>query len=204
MENLPWIVAQVVVLFFSITIHECAHAYVAYLKGDPTAKAMGRISLNPLHHLDPFGTVIFPALLIFMHSPIVFGWAKPVLVNPLNLKNPIKDNALIALAGPGSNIVAAMVGFILLKFSLLFLPLEGLVTFLWIFLMINLILAVFNLIPIPPLDGSSLLYALLSPKGRDAFHRFQPFGIILLIGVLMTGIFDRIIHALMLFIRLWL
>lgn len=137
-----------IILLYSIILHEISHGYVAFKLGDPTAKYEGRLTLNPIAHIDPIGTLLLPAL-SFLTSGFIFGWAKPVLYNPYNLKNPKKDSIYIALAGPFTNILLALL-FTFLYQSTLFYP------FLFA-LRINLILAFFNLLPIPPLDGSKLL-----------------------------------------------
>ena len=160
-------------LVFAVCVHESAHAWAAYKLGDPTAYSLGRVTLNPLPHIDPMGTVIFPILLIVMQAPFLFGWAKPVPVNPLNLRNPRRDNLWISAAGPASNIsvaALALIGIVLLKAlnpnvrNVLrafiyggeglpkgFYPLEGLAFILYFFAYINCLLAVFNMIPVPPL-----------------------------------------------------
>jgi len=161
-------------------VHEVSHGYVAYWLGDPTAKYEGRLSMNPLRHLDPFGSVILPLLLAFTQSGFIIGWAKPVPVNPYNLRNQRWGEALVAVAGPLSNIVIAVVFGLIIRItmsagfivsgpvSLAFLEITSLIIFL------NILLAVFNLVPIPPLDGSKILFAVLPAKARvyrDFFER---------------------------------
>lgn len=177
------------VILFSLTVHEYAHAFAAWKLGDDTAKKMGRLSLNPLVHLDLLGTV----LLFIVH----FGWAKPVPVNPGNFRNPKKDMLMVAIAGPVSNLLTALAAAVLLKAVLgnfdsyaalfsqetVFLSVRIL---LW-FIYIGIILAVFNMLPIPPLDGSRVLYGLL-PAGADRrYMSVEKYGILLVAAVLIFG-----------------
>jgi len=191
------ILVQAFVIFFAITVHEAAHAWMANRLGDPTAAAQGRASLNPLVHIDLFGTIIFPLLLILLKQP-VFGWAKPVPYNPYNLRHPRRGGLWISFAGPVANIAtatAAVVLFQLLKLtganipqtSLFSKPLGGLVVVLIYTAMINMSLAVFNLIPIPPLDGSGILAGLLSERGAAKFERLRPYGFLILIALMYTN-----------------
>jgi Zn-dependent protease len=147
-----------ITLITSLTVHEAAHAFTAYKLGDPTAKNQGRLTLNPLKHLDPWGTLFFIL--------VQFGWGKPVPVNPVNFKNPKRDQALTALAGPTSNIIMAFIAALFLVYA----PQTS--AFFGMFMQINIILAVFNLIPIPPLDGSQILGILLND---NQYIRYQQF-----------------------------
>ena len=196
------ILVQAFVILFAITVHEAAHAWTASKLGDPTAAAMGRVSLNPLAHIDPFGTIIFPLLLILLKQP-VFGWAKPVPYNPFNLRHPRKGGLWISLAGPIANILtatAAVVLFQLLKLfgaripvsSVFSKPLEGIVLILFVTAMINASLAVFNLIPIPPLDGSGILAGLLPESAAAKFERIRPYGFLILIALMYSRILTLI------------
>jgi Zn-dependent protease len=191
------ILIQAFVIFFAITVHEAAHAWTANRLGDPTAAALGRASLNPLVHIDLFGTIVFPLVLILLKQP-VFGWAKPVPYNPLNLRHPRKGGLWISFAGPIANILtaaAAVVLFQILKLagahipltSLFSRPLGGLVAILIYTAMINLSLAVFNLIPIPPLDGSGILSGLLSERGAAKLDLIRPYGFLILIALMYTN-----------------
>ena len=183
------------ILLFSLSIHESAHAYAAHRLGDDTARMLGRISLNPIRHADPFGTVLIPAILIISGSGILFGWAKPVPVNPLNLKNPVRDFGIVAFAGPLSNIIAAMGAFILLKFAILAHLGQGAINFLYFLMAINVILALFNLIPVHPLDGGSVLMALLPPRYRHITEPLRQYGfIILIVLIFATDIFGTVIR----------
>lgn len=157
-----------IILIFSIVIHEVAHGSVAYLLGDPTAKNAGRLTLNPINHLDPVGSILLPILLILFRSPVLFGWAKPVPINPYNFKDPRWDDARVGLAGPASNFLVALIFGLAIRF--LVLPAMLLEIF-SVIVFLNLILAVFNLVPIPPLDGSHVLFSLFP----DSFHEFKIF-----------------------------
>lgn len=167
---LIWILAFAI----TITIHEAAHAWTADRLGDPTARLMGRLSLNPIVHADLYGSVLVPLLLIFIGSPFIFGWAKPVPIDPYNLQNPRKDSALIALAGPLVNILLATLLAILFRVGI-----QN--EFILILLRLNVILAVFNLVPIHPLDGGKVLVGILPDhKGRQVDLFLGRYGMILL------------------------
>ncbi len=185
------------VLLFSVVMHECAHGYVASLCGDDTARYAGRITLNPIPHIDPFGSILFPLLLIITDSPFFIAWAKPVPVNPMNFRNPRRDDILVSLAGPATNFLLAffftflaIVGQVGLG-SLPFLAslVKALRTLCGYGIWINLLLAIFNLIPIPPLDGSHILRELLPQRAAFEFDRVSRYGFILLIIFVMTPVF---------------
>ena len=192
---------KVAVLLFSIIIHEMAHGYVALKNGDPTARMMGRITLNPLPHLDLVGSIILPLLLIATSSPVLFGWAKPVPVNPYNFRNPRLGEITVSAAGPLSNLILAVLFAYLLRFAggnpgLLLLAKFGVV--------INIFLALFNLVPIPPLDGSHLLASILPPGAARVFHQLEPFGFILILFLLYTGLLQVLIMPIFKVIYLFL
>lgn len=158
------LVFSLLVLLFSVIVHEVAHGVVALRLGDPTAKLAGRLTLNPLRHLDPFGSVLLPLMLFLLKSPFLIGWAKPVPYNPSRLPNPKRAAGLIAFAGPATNLAIAVVFGVLLRIlgSLpVSVPVLNLIRFFGIAVGMNVILAVFNLVPIPPLDGSKILFSLL-------------------------------------------
>ncbi len=177
---------ELIVFIFSVMVHEVTHGFVAERLGDLTARLAGRLTLNPLKHIDPIGSVVLPLLLVVTNSPFIFGWAKPVPYDPRNLKNPRLGGGLIAAAGPLSNFLLAAVFGLLLRF----LPVSGeMVPFLALIVYVNILLAVFNLIPIPPLDGSKVLWAIL--PSAPALDRFpivlEQYGFILLILLLLSG-----------------
>ena len=188
------------ILFFCIIIHECAHGYVALHFGDTTAQDMGRLTLNPLPHIDLFGTIILPLMLLMMKSGFLFGWAKPVPVNPYNFDDPKRDMMWVALAGPVSNLLLAVVFSILYHLLMRFTGLYHLMRFTGVFgivslvfgygVVINLVLAVFNLIPVPPLDGSRVLSGLLPEDLAYKYERITPFGFIIIFVLLMGGLFS--------------
>lgn len=179
------IIFQIVVLIFSIVIHEISHGYVAEALGDPTAREAGRLTLNPIKHLDLFGSFIVPVALIAFGSPFVIGWAKPVPYNPNRLSKDMKYGPLkVALAGPLSNLIVAAVFGIFLRFAYGFLP-EIMILAFGFIVFLNILLAVFNLIPIPPLDGSKILTILLPPKYSMMVQRVGFIGIFLVLIFLM-------------------
>lgn len=167
----------------AIAIHEFAHAYSADRLGDPTPRVMGRMTLNPAAHVDPIGTILVPLFLILSGSPIIFGWAKPVQFDPFNLENPRRDAAIISFAGPLANIILAVIISVLVRVSLAigFLP-ETLTAIAVPLVVINVILAVFNLIPVHPLDGGKILVGLLPPDIAHDWDRIlRQYGLIILL-----------------------
>lgn len=187
------------VLLFSLTVHESAHAWAADRLGDPTARRLGRVSFNPAVHIDPIGTVLFPLLSAITHLPII-GWARPVPVNLRNLQNPRRDYLVVAAAGPASNLalaVAASVALRLVPVSPATLgemnvtaPLASLMARA---LEINLLLAVFNLIPVPPLDGGNILAGLLPAGLARQFDGLRPYGFLLLYALMFSGAFGYLV-----------
>lgn len=187
-------------VLIAITFHEVSHGLVAYKLGDPTAKMLGRLTLNPLAHIDPFGTIIMPLmLLIFTNGQFVFGYAKPVPINPMNFRNPRRDMAISAAAGPLTNILLAVVSLLLIRFAAvpasMFLPGEvsekvimPAALMLKSSIIINVVLAVFNMIPVPPLDGGRVLVGLLPQKQAMSLSRIEPFGFIIVMILIATGI----------------
>lgn len=209
------IILQVIALFTAIVFHEYAHGWVAYRLGDPTARYSGRLTLNPLAHVDIFGTIIFPLFLFLIRSPFIFGWAKPVPINPLYFRKPYRGMMLVGLAGPVMNCALAAVGAALWYLLTSITPpvypsgggviatnlLEALTLFLAFCIIINIILALFNLIPLPPLDGSRVLTYFLSQRGRMIMHRMEPFGIVGIFIVLFllrqSGLLERVLWPLL-------
>ena len=179
-------------VIFAITLHEVAHGWVANKLGDPSAKMLGRLTLNPIKHIDPIGTIVVPIALLVLGG-FIFGWAKAVPVNPNNFKSPARDMAWVAIAGPVSNLAMAIAWAVILKVGVVlqsstpevgqFLIYSGLAG-----VSINLILCVLNLLPIPPLDGSRVLSAFLPKKTAWQFNRVAPYGFFILIGLMLTGI----------------
>ncbi len=181
-------------VLFAITIHEAAHGWCAYKLGDPTAKLMGRITLNPIPHIDPIGTIAVPLLLgVFTQFQFLFGWAKPVPVSPINFKNLRRDTALVALAGPLSNLIMAFIWAIIYKVSLIYLtshPQTSLLEFLVLSgkagILINCVLIALNILPLPPLDGSKVVSSLLPPKWAYHYDKLEPYGFLILMFMMVT------------------
>jgi Zn-dependent protease len=185
---------------FAITLHEVAHGWVAKQLGDPTAHMLGRLTINPLKHIDPIGTVLVPiAMLLFAPAGMIFGWAKPVPVTTENLRKRKRDMAIVALAGPASNLLMAAFWALLLNVIRSGLELSGPIAE-WVERMcvfgmwINVVLAVVNLLPIPPLDGGRVLVALLPGKISDAVERIEPFGLIILIVLMVSQVLGPVVE----------
>ena len=186
------------VLILSLTVHEAAHALTADRLGDPTARLLGRVSLNPAVHVDPIGTILFPLISMFTGAPLI-GWAKPVPVNPARLGQHWKRKFMvIAAAGPASNIVLAIVSSLVLHVvpvtgSLQESVMAPLAVFFFRMVTLNILLAIFNMVPVPPLDGGNVLAGLLRGQVADAFDRLRPYGFLILYALLFTGAFDRVV-----------
>jgi Zn-dependent protease len=190
-EKLVYFIPSFFILIYSVIIHECAHGLVAYKLGDPTAHSLGRITLNPIKHIDLVWTIIMP-LLTYFGGGFIFGGAKPVPINPSYFRNPDKGMMISSLAGPISNFTLAILGFLGFFLSVKILPLSGfflyfnMYVFTWL-IMINILLGIFNLIPIPPLDGSRVLRYLVPWHMKETIDRIEPFGFIILIVFVMSG-----------------
>jgi Zn-dependent protease len=202
------IAIQFAVLLFSLSIHEASHAWMADHFGDYTARYLGRVTINPIPHIDPIGTILFPLLQFFTHLPLI-GWAKPVPMNPVHLRNPRRDQIFVSLAGPAANFLAGVIAFILL-FALKksapeangfivnmaltnHIPAHGSVLapvlgILFFGMIINLALALFNCIPIPPLDGHWVLYGILPQSAAASLERMGSYGFILLYVLMFMGV----------------
>jgi len=194
--NLPYLMEaalMAIVLLFSVIVHEVAHGYIALLNGDPTAKMLGRITMNPAPHIDPIGTIILPLLLLMTHAGILFGWAKPVPVNPLNYRNYRWGEFAVSAAGPVSNLVLAALFSVLVKIGF---DNPGLMQMAYFGVSINIFLALFNLIPIPPLDGSHILALFLPRELARLYAYLQPVGFILILILFYTGIMGAVLMPL--------
>jgi len=184
----------VIPILFAITLHEVAHGWVARHFGDPTAERAGRLTLNPLKHIDPVGTVVVPlVMLLFSGGSMIFGWAKPVPVMFQNLRNPRRDMIVVAAAGPAANLAMAM-GWAVLAASQETLLGLGEPAAMWLYnvcgwgILINCVLAVFNMLPLPPLDGGRVLAGLLPPAQARILQRIEPFGFMIVVILMMSGV----------------
>ncbi len=200
MSSIPDIAYTVAVwlapVLFAITLHEAAHGWVANKLGDPTAKQLGRITINPIKHIDPMGTVVVP-LFLAMISPFVMGWAKPVPVEPRYFKSPLVDMALVAVAGPVSNFIMACIWAMFIKLVYLSMDQSQVLVFLAEMgkngIIINIVLMVLNLLPIPPLDGGRVLTGVLPPRIAIPFMQLERFGMIIILLLLVSGILGKIL-----------
>lgn len=197
----PDTIFLVIVLIYSVVLHEAAHGYMANYLGDPTARLMGRLTLNPLKHIDPMGSVVMPALLALSNAPFLFGWAKPVPYNPYNLQRGGKwAEALVAGAGPASNIFLALVFAVVTRLS----SSPAIAELAFMIVSVNVMLAFFNMVPIPPLDGSKILSALLpyplsvsweNVRAQLEHNPFLGFGVVILFVIVFGGVFGGAVFS---------
>ena len=200
MSSIPDIAYTIAVwaapILFAITLHEAAHGWVANKLGDPTAKKLGRITINPIKHIDPVGTVVVP-LFLAMVSPFVIGWAKPVPVEPRYFKSPLLDMALVAVAGPVSNFFMACFWAMFIQLVYMSLEHSQLLVFLAEMgkngIIINIVLMVLNLLPIPPLDGGRVVAGILPPNLAMPFMQLERFGMVIILVLLVSGILGKIL-----------
>jgi Zn-dependent protease len=185
-------------VLLAVSLHEAAHAWMADKKGDPTSRLLGRLTFNPFKHIDPIGTILVPVVMIAF-TGFAFGWAKPVPIDARNLKNPKDDMIWVALAGPMSNFLMAFIWAVILHFSVMFVDSRSSISLFFLLMpiagiTINVILGVINLLPIPPLDGGRVVSGLLSPQASEKYSKIEPYGIFIVIALLVTGILAYIIY----------
>ena len=207
-DSILTIALQLIAIFMAIVLHEVAHGYMALRLGDPTARTLGRLTLNPLAHIDPIGTILVPLVSIIL-SGMAFGWAKPVPINPRYFRNPFRGMLFVALAGPGTNIALALGATVIGRLFLTMVPrtlnianpsfggnlVIAFFTFLAYLVIFNLFFAVLNMIPIPPLDGSRVLTYFLPTEGRRIMLSLERYGFLIVIALLYTGLLSGLFHA---------
>lgn len=203
--SLAYVVPLFIVLIVSLSVHEAAHAWTADRLGDPTARQLGRLTLNPLAHVDWIGTVLFPLIAIYSGFPLI-GWAKPVPVNWGNLRSPRRDFAVVALAGPVSNVVLAIIGG--LVFGVVWNTAGGelpdVARVLFTFVYLNVFLAVFNMLPIPPLDGGNVLAGIVPEGVARAIDALRPWGFLILYALMFMGVLSAIARPIQITLARWL
>lgn len=200
LTTIQQIVVWIIPVLFAITLHEAAHGWTANRLGDNTAKLLGRVSFNPLRHIDLIGTIIVPLVVLMLSNfSFVFGWAKPVPINAARLNNPRRDLALVTAAGPLANLLMTFFWVLMLKVGLILNPQSGLGLFILLSaragIIINLLLFFFNLIPIPPLDGSKIVASLLPPAQAIQYEKIEPYGFYILLILMFTGVLNSFLAA---------
>lgn len=203
LNTIQKVVVSLIPVLLAITLHEAAHGWIAKKLGDQTASLLGRVTANPFKHIDPVGTVLVPAA-AYMLSGFIFGWAKPVPIDWRNLRNPRRDMALVALAGPAANLTMAIIWTLIIKIGVLLIGVAQLPAFFLIYMggagvLFNVLLMTLNLMPILPLDGGRILYSLLPAPYANLFARLEPFGLFILLGLLVSGILGFFIWPLFIF-----
>jgi len=195
LSSLESLLPAAVILVLSLSFHEAAHAWTADRLGDPTARMLGRLTLNPLSHIDWIGTVLFPLLAMYSGLPII-GWAKPVPVNMMNLRHPRRDFAVVAVAGPISNLILAVAGAAVLMVipggATALASGSSVASFLVMAVVVNVLLAVFNMIPVPPLDGGNVLAGLVPEEMARVVDQLRPYGFLVLYALMLTGVLSAI------------
>jgi Zn-dependent protease len=187
-------------VLFAITLHEAAHAFIANMFGDSTAKMLGRMTLNPLKHIDLVGTIVVPlAIAVLTQFQFIFGWAKPVPINWSHLRNPRRDMAIVAAAGPLANVLMLVLWAIVYKSTMALATTQSNITLFLLLtsqagILINLVLALFNLIPLPPLDGSRIVASMLSPHASATYMRVEPYGFMIILLLAVSGLLAKILY----------
>lgn len=195
-------------VLLAVSLHEAAHAWMADKKGDSTARMLGRLTFNPFKHIDPVGTILVPALMVIF-TGFAFGWAKPVPINASNLNSPQKDMMWVALAGPASNFIMALIWAVILHISVMMVDSRSAISLFFLLMpvagiTINVILGVLNLLPIPPLDGSRILSGILSPEASLKYNKIEPYGFFIIIGLMLSGLLSYIIYPVIILVLMTL